>query len=812
MADIAKIDGDAIADIAKIMGDDKGDIAKFLGADIPEAQADPALTSLTNEDFNASTTFGNATAYNPTDKIMIFSYGDSANSGYPTVVCATASGSTLTYGDEVVIVSTADSFSSGVTYNDEQDRVMGAYMVYEGSDYNSVYAYAASITTSGSGSPKLSSVGTSTVVYNPNSDGSSFPNLHGPEGQMCIYDHSDGASAGRMLVFFAKGGESSGSSVAGDRSDVVGAAVTITDVSSNNNVTVGALQVLQDVNGYSTDPPMIWSWNEQRNKVVLVTQDVSGTFQVQAATVTGSGATMTVNTQYLLDTGAAQALSHNTNFGYDGTNKSRFRMDNTKRVVYDSTNNCHHVYIYQQKYGTQSTDDFSLFNFTVAANDTITWTQTPHNAKPVKSSGIIKQSTYLDGGNGGTFMTNGNDASGDFGGTSTKNNISLAFSAGRGRGAIFGHNSSHTSDADVNVMAWGYTAGEGYSFKGGKFEMFTNKPKSQVTSPSGTTHLSDDGFVGSNLFFVGDHQDNNGESEIGAFDTGIGLTAPGNAIFSRGDSELPAQRSRLAGFGQSRIAALVIGGNNTGGTPQVDGDEYNGNVFTASGNLSVARHSASGSGTLTAGFIFGGTGTDGHGASASAPKTSEEYDGSSFSTGGTSSSIGGDGISTTGLQTDTLGVGGYISAYRDDVESYNGSSWSTEADSPVNLNYGRMAGRSHNDAIHFGGHAGSYTKPTYKYNGSAWSTLNSMINDNNVFQAFGITTDAGATGGNRIDNGASEFWDGTSWASGPTNSYFDRYAPTNSIDCNGTFAGISFGGGTGSSNGAGDVQNMHCDR
>ena len=811
MADISKINGVEIANVSKVDGVEKDNIDTFHSGEVPASQSNAALTSLTNEDYNAHRGFGNAAAYDPTNKIMIFQYGDSGNSGYATVVCATASGSTLTYGDEVVINTDSDSYVQGVVYNDDLNRVMGAYTVYSGSDINTMKVYAASMTTSGSGSPKISSIGAISTVYAPHTDGgSSNANQQAPEGNMCTYDHSDGASSGRMIVFFTKGGPSSGSSVAGDRGDIVGSAITITDVSSNNNVTVGTLTQLQDTG--QTYPDVMHGWNEQRNKVVMVTQETSGTYQIQACTITGSGTTLTVNTQYLLDTGAAVILAHNGD-NNSASPQARFRMDNTKRLVYDSTNNCHHIFVYCQKFGTQSYLDFGLFNFTVAADDTITWTQTPHNTKPVKSSGLVKQTTYLGGGNGGTFMTNGSDGSGTpFGGTSGFNTIGLAFSSGRGRGAILGHNGTSNSTADTNVMAWGYTAGEGYSFKSGKLEMFTNKPKKQVTSPSGTHHISDDGFVGKNLFFLGTNQDSDGMTEIQAFDTGVGLAAPAQAIFSRGDSELPAQRSRLAGFGQSRIAALVIGGNNTSGTPQVDGDEYNGNVFTASGNLSVARHSASGSGTLTAGFIFGGTGTDGHGASASAPKTSEEYDGSSFSTGGTSSSIGGDGISTTGLQTDTLGVGGYISAYRDDVESYNGSSWSTEADSPVNLNYGRMAGRSHNDAIHFGGHAGSYTKPTYKYNGSAWSTLNSMINDNNVFQAFGITTDAGATGGNRIDNGASEFWDGTSWASGPTNSYFDRYAPTNSIDCNGTFAGISFGGGTGSSNGNGDVQNMHCDR
>ena len=488
-------------------------------------------------------------------------------------------------------------------------------------------------------------------------------------------------------------------------------------------------------------------------------------------------------------------------------------MDNSKRVVYDSTNNCHHVYIWQEKYGTQSTSDFSLFNFTVAADNTITWTQTAHNVHPVKSSGIIKQATYLGGGNGGTFMTSGSDASGTFGGTGSYLNIGLAFSAGRGRGAILGHNGTNHGSADTNVMAWGYTAGEGYSFKSGKLEMFTNKPKKQVTSPSGTHHISDDGFVGKNLFFLGTNQDSDGMTEIQAFDTGVGLAAPAQAIFSRPDSELPAQRSRLAGFGQSRIACMVVGGANTSGTPQSDGDEYNGNVFTASGNLSVARFSACGSGTLTAGLITGGTGSDGHGVGDAAPRTTEEYDGSSFSTGGSLSAGGGDGVQTTGVQTDTLAVGGYTSAYIDDCSSYNGSSWTSEADISQNTNYGRMVGRSHNDAFYFAGYAGgSVETDTFNYNGTSWSAGGSLGTGNNVMQACGIPTDCLSTGGTRIDNGTSEFYDGSSWSSGPTNDNFDRYSPSNAIDCNGTFAGIMFGGGTGSSYGNADVQNMHCDR
>ena len=301
--------------------------------------------------------------------------------------------------------------------------------------------------------------------------------------------------------------------------------------------------------------------------------------------------------------------------------------------------------------------------------------------------------------------------------------------------------------------------------------------------------------------------------QLGAFDTGVGLSLPAQAIFSRGDSEMPASRSRVMGFGQSRIASMYVGGANSSGTPQSDGDEYNGNVFTASGNMSVARFSACGSGTLTAGLITGGTGTDGHGASDSAPRTTEEYDGSSFSTGGSLSAGGGDGVQTTGVQTDTLAVGGYTSAYIDDCSSYNGSSWTTEADISQSTNYGRMAGRSHNDAFYFGGYAGSSLETdTFNYNGTSWSAGGSLPAGNNVMQACGLPTDCLSTGGSRIANNDSAFYDGSTWSAGGTNGNFDRYSPSNAVDCNGTFAGVMFGGGTSSSYSGADVQVVHVDR
>tara|TARA_R100000805_G_C3621005_1_gene125004 strand:- start:487 stop:2847 length:2361 start_codon:yes stop_codon:yes gene_type:complete len=786
MPDISKVNGVEVGNISKVDNVEVGNADTLLSGSFPAQQSDPAHTSLTNEDFDSGRAYAPAVAYDTTNSVMAFCYGDGNNSQYPSVTCATASGTTLTYGDTVVLDSTGGGNSHGICYNNDENRFMGVYEINGTSNnYNTLKAFAAGVATSGSGSPKIENVATATI-YDPHAtDGSSNYNGNQPEGNMCIYDHSDGASAGRMLVGFNKGGPSSGSSVAGNRFDIVGCAVTITDVSSNNNLTIGALSVLAAASG-SHYGDFLWSWNEQRNKVVLFSQDVSGTYQIQARTVTGSGATLTLGTNYLLDTGSANIMSHN-NGGENGSSESRFRLDNSKRAVYDSTNNCHHVFIWDDTY-----DDFHLFNCTVAADDTITWTQA--NGSPVRSNGIIAQ--Y------GNIFTQG--ASSGWG-TSSYNTLGLAFSSGRGRGAVFGNDGTSHSSAESHVAGFVYSPTTGYNFTGTSFQVFENKPKTQVTSPSGHHHISDDGFVGKNLFFVGRNQDSDGMSEIMAFDAGVGQRTASAGIFSAGNGTLSTARSRCNGFGTSRIACIVVGGTSSAPATLNSGEEYNGSAVTAAGDtLSATKNQPGSCGTLTAGLVQGGNGY----------LTSDEYDGNNFTSGGTASTVGGDGSRAAGLQTDALVAGGYVSSYRDDSESYNGISFATEGDTPGNVNYGGMAGTGHEDAYYFGGYPGSVSAYTYKYNGASWSTLNSMSNGRYSYQGGGTGEDFLLTGGNRTGNNDGEIWNGTSWAACATNglSSHDLYSGSPDTDCGGTSTLVSFGGGTDTGQGSAQTKIVHHDR
>ena len=177
MPDISKVNGVEVGNISKVDNAETGNINTLLSGSFPAQQSDPAQTSLTNIDYDSDKASGPSVAYDTTNSVMAFCYGDGGNSTYPSVTCATASGTTLTYGDTVVLESVSDCYQTGIVYNDEEDRFMGAYSLASGSHYNTMRAFAASVATSGSGAPKIESVGAISTIYDPNAtDGSSNAN------------------------------------------------------------------------------------------------------------------------------------------------------------------------------------------------------------------------------------------------------------------------------------------------------------------------------------------------------------------------------------------------------------------------------------------------------------------------------------------------------------------------------------------------------------------------------------------------------------------------------------------------------------
>ena len=796
MPDISKVNGVEVGNISKVDNAETGNINTLLSGSFPAQQSDPANVDLTSGDNDhpngTSQTWGPAaTVANISGtEYLVVAYGDDADGDKPKVRIATWDGSALSWGDETTIRTTGASYANGICFDPNTNRVFGSCMQSGNGGYNDYFAYAAGIATSGSGAPKLENVDDVSDVYHPSDDGgSSNYNQTGKHVGNMIYDDN----ADRALMFFEKGGPDSGSSHGGDYHDFVVCSVTLDDVSSNNNITVSDLSVVKDDGDHGQ-----MSYDQLRNRIVYITQDESGTYQIEAGTITGTGSTHTIATptQY-----ADHSILNHSQFASGSSLNAHISDTHMQKIVFDDTNNVHHVLFWDDV-----VDDWVVSNFSVGADNSITWATS--NGEPLRSNGLINQ---FDGAltQGSTSPTSFSYTHGD---GQPYFSFGFGYSSKRGRLVIVGPSSSSKTTNTQRAVGLVYSPTTGYNYTGNYHTILTTAQGGggyQIATPSGS-HSTDETFLSGGVVFFHYRQNNSSgyQGTVYGYDPGVGQRTASGGIFSAGNATLSTARSRCNGFGTSRIASIVVGGQNTGGTYLTSTEEYNGSTITAGGNLSVAKNQPGSCGTLTVGFVQGGyTGSGGS-------STSEEYDGSSFSSGGTASTVGGDGSRVAGTQTDALAAGGYFSSYRDDVESYNGSSWSKEADSPANINYGGMAGTGHEDAYSFAGYPGTASTYTYKYNGTSWSTLNSLSNSRFSYQGGGTGEDFLLFGGDRIANNDGEIWNGTSWAASATNalSSHDRYSATPDTDCSGTSALVSFGGGTSTSGSSAQNIIVHHDR
>ena len=797
MADISKVNGVEVGNISKVDNVETGNVNTLLSGEFPAQQSDPANVDLTSGD-NDHPNGGTASdqAWGPAacvakiggTEYLCVAYGDYNDGGKPAVRIATWDGSALSWGDEVTLHSQGSSYANGICFDPNNNRIIGSFLVSNGgANYNDYSAYGAGIATSGSGAPKLENIDDVSDVYHPYDDGSSTTyNQTGKHVGNIVYDDN----ADRALMFFEKGGPESGSSHGGDNNDYVVCSITFDDVSSNNNITVSDLSVVKDEGDQGSA-----SYDQLRNRIVYLTQDESGTYQIEAGTITGTGATHTVAspTQY-----ADHSILNHQLFASGSSLNAHISDTHTQKVVFDSTNNVHHVLFWDDV-----VNDWVVSNFSVGADNSITWATA--NGSPLRSNGLIAQ---LEGAltQGETDPTNFTYSHGD---GQPYFSFGFGYSAKRGRLVITGPSSSDKSNNTSRAVGLVYSPTTGYNYTGNYHTVLTTAQGGggyNVATPSGS-HSVDETFLGGGVIFFHYRQNNAIGGVVYAYDPGVGQRAASGGVFSTGMSELSTPRSRCNALGNSRIAAMTIAGRNTSGTYQSSTEEYNGSVVTAGGNLSVAKNQVGACGPLTAGLVQGGY------LGSTGSKTSEHYDGSSFSSGGTASSVGGDGSRVAGAQNNALAAGGYITGYRDDVESYNGSSWSTEADAPTAVNYGAMAGTSHEDAYYFLGTdaGGSSTNHTYLYNGSSWSTLNTAPTSQNSFLGGGTGLDFLIV--YRLGNN-STIWDGTNWASGSTNGVASRdyFSGSSDADCAGTSAWVAFGGGTGSGVGTALGKITHHDR
>jgi len=278
---------------------------------------------------------------------------------------------------------------------------------------------------------------------------------------------------------------------------------------------------------------------------------------------------------------------------------------------------------------------------------------------------------------------------------------------------------------------------------------------------------------------------NTGGAPIGTWASGGAMNTQGYQLYSLG----------------TQTAAIRAGGY--GGPPvgyQGNAEQYNGSSWTALSALNDSRSNegGNGSGTVTAGLIYGGN---------TPPRTgnTESWNGSSWTEVNdlttARSGLAGVGTSTASLAflgQEAPGSGGYSTK----VESWNGSSWTETTDANTARGGVVGIGQVYTAALAATGYSPSPPAPALveDWNGSAWTEVSEVNTGRpNVASRSGTSTDGLiVSGGSRSVN--CEHWNGSSWTE-IANVATGRYG----LGGQGSTANaaVAFGGNTAASDPAG---------
>ena len=184
---------------------------------------------------------------------------------------------------------------------------------------------------------------------------------------------------------------------------------------------------------------------------------------------------------------------------------------------------------------------------------------------------------------------------------------------------------------------------------------------------------------------------------------------------------LPANRQQVAGAGASETSGLAFCGsiptnNQPSFTFHNNTYEYDGSSWTNGGNYTATLTGVGGAGTQTAAIGAGGTST-----APGAPgmtNTSATYNGSSWTAGPNTGTSATRPNMVTGTTTSAVSI---ANTPPFGCEEFDGSSWTTGG-VPIHAGYSRIhTGTSNSDALVAGGDATPRAQ-CESYNGTAWST------------------------------------------------------------------------------------------
>ena len=188
--------------------------------------------------------------------------------------------------------------------------------------------------------------------------------------------------------------------------------------------------------------------------------------------------------------------------------------------------------------------------------------------------------------------------------------------------------------------------------------------------------------------------------------------------------------------------------------------------FSSGGNLNTGRYAIGSAGTFTAGLAIGGD-LFGSNPSSRGSNSTEEYNGTSW-TGGGNLGTSGSWRAGAGTQTAASGTAGNnYSSYMSTSENYDGSSWTSSTSAPYAAE-GSVSTGSRAASIWGGGGAPSQSPeypPKFFYgDGEGWTAITNSNNANRYASVFtGTQTAALLTGGQSPQTANTESWNGSSW-------------------------------------------------
>ena len=227
-------------------------------------------------------------------------------------------------------------------------------------------------------------------------------------------------------------------------------------------------------------------------------------------------------------------------------------------------------------------------------------------------------------------------------------------------------------------------------------------------------------------------------------------------------------RNQVSGLGT--LTAGLAAGTQSPEPNQVLTEEYNGTSWAVGGNLSNGRADLNTFGVQTAGIAAAG---DDFPAAPRGTTAAEEYNGSAWTSinptvGG---SYEGGGAAAMGTQTSGLIVGGRTGpavSYTNATQEYDGTSFSSGTNYPSVVQGSMLFGTSITSSISAGGDSpGGILTGAFSYDGSTWTSINAPTDSRYVGVGSGTSTVGlifGGASGSPDSRTQTETFDGTCFA------------------------------------------------